>query len=44
MLRLEGLPSRDIAEVTGISENNVDVRLTRARLRLRDILREGEVR
>lgn len=44
MLRLEGLPSRDIAEVTGISENNVDVRLTRARQRLRDMLREEEAR
>jgi RNA polymerase sigma factor (sigma-70 family) len=42
MLRLEGLSSRDIAEVAGITENNVDVRLTRARQRLRDLFREGD--
>ncbi len=44
MLRLEGLSSREIAEITGINENNVDVRLTRARLRLRKALTEEETR
>ena len=36
LLRLEGLSTRDIAEIVGISENNVDVRLARARTKLRD--------
>jgi RNA polymerase sigma-70 factor (ECF subfamily) len=34
-LRLEGLTAREIAEVLGISENNVAVRLSRARDQLR---------
>lgn len=41
MLTLEGLPNRDVAEVLGITENNVAVRLTRARQRLRDLLAES---
>jgi RNA polymerase sigma-70 factor (ECF subfamily) len=35
MLRLEGLTDREIAEVVGVSEGNVAVRLTRARLSIR---------
>ena len=34
VLRLEGLSAREIADVLGISENNVAVRLTRARAAL----------
>jgi len=37
-LRLEGLSHREIAEVTGLTENNVMVRASRARTRLRDVL------
>lgn len=40
ILTLEGLSNREAADVLGISENNVAVRLTRARQRLRDLLRE----
>lgn len=39
VLRLEGLHDAEIAEVVGISEGNVAVRLTRARALLRDQLR-----
>ncbi len=41
-LALEGLAHRDIADVLGISENNVAVRLSRARDRLRRELRQEE--
>jgi RNA polymerase sigma-70 factor (ECF subfamily) len=37
-LSLEGLNHADIGEVLGITENNVAVRLNRARQRLRDLL------
>ncbi len=37
-LSLEGLSHREIAEILGISENNVAVRLSRARTALRDLL------
>jgi RNA polymerase sigma-70 factor (ECF subfamily) len=37
-LRLEGLSHREIAEVTGLTENNVMVRASRARARLKEIL------
>lgn len=40
VLRLEGLRDAEIAEVMGISEGNVAVRLTRARAALRTILGE----
>jgi RNA polymerase sigma-70 factor (ECF subfamily) len=40
VLRLEGLPDREIADVMGISVNNVAVRLTRARALLRRLLGE----
>lgn len=42
VLRLEGLPDREIADVMGISANNVAVRLTRARALLRRLLGEEE--
>ena len=42
ILRLEGLPDREIADVMGISANNVAVRLTRARALLRRLLGEEE--
>lgn len=38
MLQLEGLSTREIAEVQGISENAAAVRLTRARASLRALL------
>ena len=38
ILSLEGLGYREIAEVLGVSENNVGARLTRARQMLRDSL------
>lgn len=38
VLRLDGLAHREIAEILAISENNVAVRLTRARKELRDLL------
>ena len=34
LLSLDGLPYREIAEVTGLTENHVGVALTRARKRL----------
>jgi len=37
-LRLEGLSHREIAEVTGLTENNVMVRASRARAKLKKIL------
>ncbi len=46
MLSLEGLTNGQIAEVLGVTENNVAVRLTRARKALREILvarGEGDV-
>lgn len=42
VLRLEGLDNREIAEVTGLTENNVAVRLSRARARLRQALNRAE--
>ena len=41
LLTLEGLSNREVAEVVGISENNVAVRLTRARRKLRELLAES---
>lgn len=41
LLRLEGLSSRQIADVVGITTNNVDVRLSRARDRLRETMLEA---
>ena len=41
LLTLEGLSNREVAEVVGITENNVAVRLTRARRKLRDLLAES---
>lgn len=38
VLRLDGLGHREIAEILGLSENNVAVRLTRARGELRRLL------
>jgi RNA polymerase sigma factor (sigma-70 family) len=40
VLMLEGLDYREIAEVVGISESNVGVRLNRARQRLKNLLEE----
>ncbi len=40
-LTLEGLSYRDIAQVLGISESNVGVRLNRARQLLRTLLEDG---
>jgi len=37
-MALEGLTPREIAEVLGITDNNVAVRLTRARAALRELL------
>ena len=39
-MALDGLAARDIAEVLGISENNVGVRLNRARSSLREALQQ----
>lgn len=41
MLSLEGMAYTDIAEVLGITETNVGARLTRAREKLRALLRSG---
>ena len=41
-MALEGLTPREIAEVLGVTENNVAVRLTRARAALRDLLAPGK--
>jgi RNA polymerase sigma factor (sigma-70 family) len=40
-LTLEGLSTREIAEVLGITENNAAVRLSRARRALRQILEKA---
>ncbi len=40
MLSLEGLPHSEIAQILGITENNVAVRLSRARTELRALLDE----
>ncbi len=40
MLSLEGLPHAEIALVLGVTENNVAVRLTRARKQLRALIEE----
>ena len=42
LLHLEGLSHREIAAVQGITEENVAVRLTRARRALRQLLGEAE--
>ena len=42
VLHLEGLGNQEIAAVTGLSENNVAVRLSRARHRLRTLLQPIE--
>jgi RNA polymerase sigma-70 factor (ECF subfamily) len=39
LLSLDGLPYREIAEVTGLTENHVGVALTRARQRLAALLK-----
>ena len=39
MLLLDGLAYREIAEVTGLTENHVGVALTRARKRLTELLK-----
>lgn len=44
VLALEGIHHGEIAEIVGISENNVAVRLTRARAMLSRVLRVAEVR
>jgi RNA polymerase sigma-70 factor (ECF subfamily) len=43
VLRLEGLGNQEIAQVTGLTENNVAVRLNRARGRLKAALDAAEV-
>lgn len=42
MLHLEGLSGKEIAAVQGTTENNVNVRLNRARAALREALHHGE--
>ena len=42
MLHLDGLTNREIAEIVGITEGNVAVRLTRARKAVEQAVREGE--
>ncbi len=42
VLSLEGLPQKEIAEVVGTSENNIAVRLNRARKALKSILEQKE--
>lgn len=44
VLTLEGLSHADVAEITGITENNVAVRLTRARAALSRLIRAREER
>ena len=41
VLSLEGLSHREIADVVGITENNVAVRLNRARTAVRERLKGG---
>jgi RNA polymerase sigma-70 factor (ECF subfamily) len=43
LLSLDGLSYRDIAGIHGISESNVGARLTRARLRLAEILTKLDI-
>ncbi|HEY1952502.1 MAG TPA: RNA polymerase sigma factor [Gemmatimonadaceae bacterium] len=42
LLYLEGLSQREIAEVQGATENNIGVRLSRARTALRAMLGDGD--
>lgn len=42
VLTLEGLTNAEVAEIVGISENNVAVRMTRARAELSRLLGAGE--
>jgi RNA polymerase sigma-70 factor (ECF subfamily) len=44
VLTLEGLSHAEVAEIVGISENNVAVRLTRAKATLSRLLEAREVR
>lgn len=39
LLSLDGLAYREIAEITGLTENHVGVALTRARQRLAELLK-----
>jgi RNA polymerase sigma-70 factor (ECF subfamily) len=39
LLSLDGLAYREIAEITGLSENNVGISLTRARRRLAELMK-----
>jgi DNA-directed RNA polymerase specialized sigma24 family protein len=39
---MEGLSTRDVAKVMGISEDNVKTRLHRARIQLQAALNEGK--
>ena len=39
---VSGLPYRQIGEIVGLSEANIKVRVHRARVRLRDIIQNGE--
>ena len=39
---MEGLSTRDVAEVMGMSEDNVKTRLHRARVQLQAALTEGD--
>ena len=39
---VSGLPYRQIGEILGLSEANIKVRVHRARVRLRDIIQNGE--
>jgi RNA polymerase sigma-70 factor (ECF subfamily) len=39
LLQLDGLPYREIAEITGLTENHVGVALTRARKRLATLMK-----
>jgi len=41
-LVVSGLPYRQIAKILGLSESNIKVRVHRARVRLRDIINNGE--
>jgi RNA polymerase sigma-70 factor (ECF subfamily) len=41
MREMEGLSTREVAVISGLSESNVKTRLHRARLMLRDALRRA---